>query len=188
MICHGPDKKVSFIQKTQILCLFTNGSFIFLSILETHTSFLPVRPVLLGFSCTQWINTYRENRIPRSVCSWWCVLRWAEMYLQCHPWLPGHYCELEEGRAGLGVEGSTGSLEMLPSSSSQPWGLTGEGLVTRYPFGGVCLFTFLPVLFTDSFLHIPDRMRISAGGLFLLVLLSEGRACRGWDLEEELLR
>ena len=37
----------------QILCLFTNGSFIFLSILETHTSFLPVRPVLLGFSCTQ---------------------------------------------------------------------------------------------------------------------------------------
>ena len=67
MICHGPDKKVSFIQKTQILCLFTNGSFIFLSILETHTSFLPVRPVLLGFSCTQWINTYRENRMPR-VC------------------------------------------------------------------------------------------------------------------------
>ena len=99
------------------------------------------------------------------------------MYLQCHPWLPGHYCELEEGRAGLGVGGSTGSLEMLPSSCSQPWGLTGEGLVPRYPFGGVCVFTFLPVLFTDSFLHIPDRMRISAGGLFLLVLLSEGRAC-----------
>ena len=24
------------------------------------------------------------------------------MYLQCHPWLLGHYCELEEGRAGLG--------------------------------------------------------------------------------------
>ena len=93
------------------------------------------------------------------------------MYLQCHPWLPGHYCELEEGRTGLGVGvgGSTGSLEMLPSSSSQPWGLTGEGLVARYLFGGVCLFTLLPVLFTDSFLHIPDRMRISAGGLFLLV-------------------
>ena len=34
---------------------------------ETHTSFLPVRPVLLGFGCTEWINTYRENRIPR-VC------------------------------------------------------------------------------------------------------------------------
>ena len=101
------------------------------------------------------------------------------MYLQCHSWLLGHYCELEEGRAGLGVGGSTGSLEMLPSSSSQLWGLTGEGLVTRYPFGGVCLFTFLPVLFTDSFLHIPDRKRISAGGLFLLVLLSEGMACRG---------
>ena len=99
------------------------------------------------------------------------------MYLQCHPWLPGHYCELEEGRAGLWVGGSTGSLKMLPSSCSQPWGLTGEGLVPRYPFGGVCVFTFLPVLFTDSFLHIPDRMRISAGGLFLLVLLSEGRAC-----------
>ena len=44
---------------------------------------------------------------------------------------------------------------------------------------GVCLFTFLPVLFTDSFLHIPDRMRISAGALFLLLLLSEGRACGG---------
>ena len=94
---------------------------------ETHTSFLPVRPVLLGFDCTQWINTYRENRIPRSVCSWWCALKWAEMYLQCHPWLLGHYCELEEGRAGLGV-GGTGRLEMLPSSSSQPWGLTREGL------------------------------------------------------------
>ena len=96
------------------------------------------------------------------------------MYLQGHPWLLGHYCELEEGRAGLGV-GGTGRLEMLPSLSSQPWGLTGEGLVTRYPFGSVCLFTFLPVLFTDSFLHIPDRMRISAGDLFLLVLLSEDR-------------
>ena len=91
------------------------------------------------------------------------------MYLQCHPWRLGHYCELEEGKAGLGVGGSTGRLEMLPSSCSQLWGLTGEGLVARYPFGGVCLFTFLPVLFTDSFLHIPDRMRISAGGLFLLV-------------------
>ena len=76
----------------------------------------------------------------------------------------------------------------VPSSCSQPWGLTGEGLVPRYPFGGVCLFTFLPVLFTDSFLHIPDRMRISAGALFLLLLLSEGRVCGGWDLEEELLR
>ena len=97
------------------------------------------------------------------------------MYLQCHPWLPGQYCELEEGRAGLGVGGSTGRLEMLPSSCSQLWGLTGEGLVARYLFGGVCLFTFLPVLFTDSFLHIPDRMRISAGDLFLLVLLSEVR-------------
>ena len=82
------------------------------------------------------------------------------MYLQCHSWLLGHYCELEEGRAGLGVGGSTGRLEMLPSSCSQLWGLTGEGLVARYPFGGICLFTFLPVLFTDSFLHIPDRMRI----------------------------
>ena len=50
------------------------------------------------------------------------------MYLQCHPWLPGQYCELEEGRAGLGVGSSTGSLEMLPSSCSQLWGLTGEGL------------------------------------------------------------
>ena len=48
-------------------------------------------------------------------------------------------------------------------------GSDGEGLVARYPFGGICLFTFLPVLFRDSFLHIPDRMRISAGGLFLLV-------------------
>ena len=48
-------------------------------------------------------------------------------------------------------------------------------MVARYPFGGICLFTFLPVLFTDSFLHIPDRMRISAGDLFLLVLLSEDR-------------
>jgi hypothetical protein len=38
---------------------------------------------------------------------------------------------------------------------------------------------FLPVLFTDSFLHIPDRMRISADGLFLLVLLFERRACGG---------
>ena len=101
------------------------------------------------------------------------------MYLQCHPWLPGQYCELEEGRAGLGVGVSTGSLEMLPSSSSQPWVLTGEGLVTRYPSGDISLFTFLPVLFTDSFLHIPDRMRISAGGLFLLILLSECRACGG---------
>ena len=73
------------------------------------------------------------------------------MYLQCHPWLLGHYCELEEGTAGLGVVGSTGSLKMLPSSSPQPWDLTGEGLVTRYPFGGICVFTFLPVLFTVSF-------------------------------------
>ena len=74
------------------------------------------------------------------------------MYLQCHPWLPGHYCELEEGRAGLGVGGSTGSLEMLPSSCSQPWGLTGEGLVTRYPFGGfVSSLSFLSSLQTVSF-------------------------------------
>ena len=99
------------------------------------------------------------------------------MYLQCHPWLPGHYCELEEGRAGLGVGGSTGSLEMFPPHLPI-CGVSGEDLVTKSVWG-VCLFTFLPVLFTDSFLHIPDRMRISAGGLFLLILLSEGRACGG---------
>ena len=93
---------------------------------ETHTSFLPVRPVVLGFGCTEWINTYRENRIPRSVCSWWSVVRWAEMYLQCHPWLLGHYCELEEGRAGLRVGAAQGawrsSLLMFPAVGSDRGG------------------------------------------------------------------
>ena len=40
-----------------------------LTVLETHPSFFPVRPVLFVFGCTEWINTYWENRIPRIVCS-----------------------------------------------------------------------------------------------------------------------
>ena len=100
------------------------------------------------------------------------------MYLQCHPWLLGHYCELEEGRAGLRVGAAQGawrsSLLMFPAVGSDRGGFGHQVSVW-----GVCLFTFLPVLFTDSFLHIPDRMRIAAGGLFFLVLLSEVRACGG---------
>ena len=125
---------------------------------ETHTGFLPVRPVILGFSCTEWVNTYLENRIPRSVCLRWSVLRWAETYLQCHPWLLGHYCELEEGRAGLGVGGSSGWREMSPSSSSHPWGLTGESWSPGTCLG--CLSLHFPSCPLYSFLHIPDRRRI----------------------------
>ena len=127
---------------------------------ETHTTFLPVRPMLLGFGCTQWVNIYWENRILRGV---WSLLRWAEMYLSIvSPLAPGTLLWAGGRESCAGGGGGTGRLEMIPSSSPQPWGLTGEGLVTRYPFGGVCLFTFLPVLFTDSFFHIPDRRRISA--------------------------
>ena len=153
---------------------------------ETHTGFLPVRPVILGFSCTEWVNTYLENRIPRSVCLRWSVLRWAETYLQCHPWLLGHYCELEEGRAGLGVGGAAqedGRCHPPHLPSRGVWqGRVGH----QVPVWGVCLFTFLPVLCTVSFTFQTGGE--STGGLFLLILLSEGRACGGWDLEEELLR
>ena len=117
------------------------------------------KTVLLGFCCTEWINTYQENRIPKSVYSWWSVLRWAEIYLQCHPWLLGHYCELEEGRAVLRVGVAQGDWRCHPPHLPSR-GADRGGLVTRYLCGGICLFTFLPVLFTDSFLHIPDRMRI----------------------------
>ena len=48
------------------------------------------------------------------------------MYLQCHPWLLGHYCELEEGRAGLRVGAAQGawrsSLLMFPAVGSDRGG------------------------------------------------------------------
>ena len=186
MICHDPDKKVSFIQKTQILCLFTNGSFIFLSILETHTSFLPVRPVLLGFSCTQWINIYRENRIPR-VCVHHGLL-WDEQ--RCiYSVTPGSWdttVSWRKGELGWGWGAAQGAWRCYPPHLPSCGVWQGRVWSPGIRLGVfVSSLSFLSSLQTVSFTFQAGWE--SAGALFLLILLSEGTACRGWDLEEELL-